>query len=596
MSRAKRSLRSLTRSTYAVLLLTVVMLGYVNCSPVHNISSSTIGSDDTPPAGDSYFTCNPSQLGNTKSLRLSKREYENTLKDLFAPINSGIVDNTTQGFIDGLPNDLVHGKEETDLIYQSQVNNYERIAFHLGTRVAGSNTYLNAMPGTSGCLSTSTPTDSCITNFIRNFGLRVYRRPLTTAEVNAYKGYYNSSSYSSKADKLTAVIAIFLQSPDFLYRMYDQGPAYSGLSNAYVMTDYELASKMSYLINGTMPDQTLFDKAANGTLASKENLRTEVQRLLQKPSARANINRFFVEWLKYDQFENFSNFPASVLGGININGLSQSMTDDVANTIANVVFNQNGGFDELMSTRTAYVNHNGLASIYGVSTSSGPVTLDSSRAGILSRAAFLARKPSSLTSPSRRGHFVLTDLLCEELGSPPPGAPVQVDPLQDGEFLTTRQRNHYLTIETRTGQTITACVACHTRMNPFGYVYENFDPLGRSRPNAMEIIHGIVNGQPATQTLPINTNVVTRELTGSETPLTGYLDLHQKLGHNNKALTCMTMKWFDFVQKREPSTADNCYMNQVLTTIYGDDQNGQGSFNEMITETILSDRFRYWKY
>lgn len=606
MSRIKKSIRSLLRTFYAILSLNVILFGYINCSPVHNISSSSFsseGGDDgnptnpPPPSNErTYFTCNAATLGNTKSQRLSKREFENTIKDLFASINASIIDNTTQGYIDELPNDLVRGKEETDLIYQSQVNLYEKIAFHLGTRIAGSTTYINAMPGTNGCLSNSTPNDACITNFITNFGLRVYRRPLTTAEVNLYKGYYNSSTYTTKTDKITAVISIFLQSPDFLYRIYDQGPSYSQIANTRVLTDYELASKMSYLINGTMPDQTLFDKAANGTLSNKENLRAEIQRLLQKPTARPNINRFFVEWLKYDQFENFANFPSSILNGINISGLSQSMTNDVANTIANVVFNQNGGFDDLMSTTTGYVNHEGLAAIYGVANTNGAVNLGASRAGIFSRAAFLARKPSSLTSPSRRGHFVLTDLLCEELGSPPPGAPVQVDPLQPGEFLTTRQRNHYLTIETRSGQPITACVGCHSRMNPFGYVYENFDPLGRLRPNAMEVVTNIVNGQSVSQSLPIDTNVETRELTGSNLSISGYIDLHHKLGQSSRALSCMTIKWFEFLQKRKAANEDNCYMNEVLTTIYGTDEDGQGSIKDMITDTILSDRFRYWKY
>lgn len=594
------------------------MFAYVNCSPVHNVINSTdlssgdadptdpgsSPSDPDPGSGDpseppppsatkTYFTCNVTTLGNTSAQRLSKREFENTLKDLLALINSGLYDSTVAGYVSKLPNDQVNGKEDTTLIYQSQVNGYESIAFYLGQKIAASSTYLNAMPGTSSCLTAATISDTCLTNFINGFGLKVFRRPLSSAELTTYKGYFNNSNYVAKADKITAVIAIFLQSPDFLYRIYDQGIAYSDINNTRILTNYELASKVSYLIAGTMPDQTLFNKAADGSISTAATLKSEVTRLLAKPSAKTTVDRFFLEWLKFDQFETFSNFPTATLAGISINGLPEAMTRDVTETINNVVFTQSGSFEDLMSTKTSYVYDNNLAQVYGISNPNGAANLGATRAGILTRAAFLARKPSSLTSPPKRGKFLLSNVLCGELGSPPPGAPTQVDPLQPNEFLTTRQRVDYLTVQNRSGQTVSNCIGCHSRMNPLGFVYENFDSLGRLRPNGQEIVKSS-NGD----TLPLNidTTVSTKELTGSSTTIQGYLDLNQQLAHNSRALSCMTLSWFDFLQKRTPAVEDNCYMNEVLETIYGTDSTGQGSIKDMITQTVLSDRFKYWKY
>lgn len=590
--KTKTSLRIKLYTFYSIIISTAVVFGFNNCSPVHNIIGET-GTHYSSTPQRPYYTCNQSQLGRTSSQRLSKREYENTMKDLLALVSSGVYDSTVQNYINNLPNDEISGKENTNLVYQTHIDNYFDIAYYVGNRIA--NNYIGNIPGTNGCLSNSNPNDSCVTNFINGFGSKVYRRPLTTAEVNRYKGYYNTSSFSTKQQKVTAVIATMLQSPDFLYRIYDQGQSESQFSNTRKLTDYELASKLSYLITGTMPDATLFNKAQNGTLSTEEGLMEEIDRLFQKPSAKTTLNRFFLEWLRYNQFADVNAFPNTVTNGLNLSNLSTYMTSEIQDTISYVVFNQNGTYEDLMTTRESFVYGSNLASIYGISNPNGRVTLDETRSGILSRAAFLARKASNLTSPSRRGHFILSDILCEAVGTPPPGAPTQVDPLVPGEFLTTRDRNHYLTIETRSGQVVTSCVSCHSRMNPFGYTYEAFDPLGRYR-NGIEVVTGVVNGTTVNQQLPLNVSAETRELNGYNEVIVNHQHLHTKLGQSGKALSCMTEKWFEFVQKRAPSSDDYCYMNEVLATVYGDETTGQGSIKDMVKRTVLSPRFRYWKY
>jgi hypothetical protein len=381
-----------------------------------------------------------------------------------------------------------------------------------------------------------------------------------------------------------------------LYRIYDQGNPLSGQSGTSVLTDYEFAEKLSYLTIGSMPDATLFAKAADGSLQTPEGVTAEVQRLLQLPQARPTIARFFQEWLQYDTLPDMSQFPDTALNGLNTNNLAANMTNDVDRTIQSIVFDHNGTFADLMSTRSAYVANNSLAQIYGISNPNGLTTLNTTRTGIFSRAAFLSKQPQYITSPVKRGRFLLTNVLCKQIGAPPPGAPAQPPPFGSGEFLTTRDRFNYLTVQDHNGQPVLNCVGCHGRMNPLGYTLEAFDSLGRYR-NGIEVVMGNINGQPATENLPVNTQVTTNELDATNTSLADYIDLQQHLSQSDTALSCMSQQWFSFLEKRAVNVAtDGCYMNEMLNTVYGTADTGQGSIQSMILSTILSQRFKYWKY
>lgn len=585
------------------------ILAFQNCSPSHNMTQANLSSgipadptDPNPvttttmppsqPQAKTYFSCNQSTAGTTSAVRLSRREYKNTMQDLLRLINSSVYDATLDGLVNALPLDEERRVENTTLVDLTHIQGYLEVAYYVGNRVASSSTFLATVPGaTSSCLTAATPTASCINGTIQGFGSRVFRRPLSSSEISFYEGIYNSSNFSGKTNKLIALFASLLQSPDFLYRIYDTGAAGS-LANTRILTDYEYASKLSYFLNGTMPDEQLFAAAAAGTLRNSATLESEVNRLLAKTQARAAVLRFFTEWLDLGNYEGFAGFPANVLQGVSITGLPEAMTKEVEDLILHIVFTRQGNFSDLMTSREAFVTNAGLASIYGVAVGSAttPMTLSSNRAGILSRSAFLARKARQGTSSTTRGLAVLEDILCEHVNPPPPNAPAQVSPLQPGEFYTSRDRIHQLTIQSSSGVTASACISCHTRMNYLGYTYELFDSIGRVRPNAMETVYG-ANG---TMNLPINTTSETFEINNSRIALNNHLELQNAIATSDKAQMCLTKKLFQYMNKREPAAADNCFMNETLETAYG--TTAQGSLLEVLKRTVKSERFRYWKH
>ncbi len=592
-----------------VVSLLLPMIAFQNCSPSHKMTqanlesglpgapgatTSTTTSTTLPgqPAAKTYFSCNPATAGTTGSVRLSRREYKNTMQDLLRLVNASVYDATVDGMINALPLDEERFVENTTLVDLPHVRGYLDISYYVSNRIVTNSTYLAAVPGaTSSCLTVATPTAACINSAIQVFGSRIFRRPLSASEVSFYEGIYNSSNFSGKNDKLIALFSSLMQSPDFLYRIYDTGSA-GAITNTRILTDYEFASKLSYLLNGTMPDEALFAAAGSGALSTEAGLENELNRLLAKSQARPTLARFFTEWLDYKNYEGFAGFPAEVLQGVSINGLPEAMSKEVEDLILHIVFTRQGNFSDLMTSREAFVPHAGLASIYGVAAGSAstPMILSANRAGILSRSAFLARKARMGTSSTTRGLAVLEDLLCEHVNPPPPNAPAQVSPLQPGEFYTSRDRIHQLTIQSSSGVTASACISCHTRMNYLGYPYELFDSIGRIRPNAMETVYG-ANG---TQNMPVDTRSETFEIGPSRVVVNNHLELQNSVANSDKAQMCMTKKLFQYMNKRVPAAADNCFMNEVLQTAYGSDQ--QGSILEVFKRTVKSERFRYWKH
>jgi hypothetical protein len=424
---------------------------------------------------------------------------------------------------------------------------------------------------------------------------------LTSAEVSTYTGYFNSADFATNAQKITAVIAIFLQSPDFLYRIYDQGSAATDVTNARVLTDYEFASKLSYLITGSMPDSTLMTKAGNGTLKSSDGVTTEVARLLTLPSARPALTRFFREWFQYDILPDASTYPSDVLNGVSTTNLQSAMLNDVDMSLQSVIFDQNGAYKDLMTTRTSYIANAGLAQIYGVGNPNGLATLDASRSGIFSRVAFLAKQAQEITSPVKRGRFILSNILCKNIGNPPPNAPAVPPSLPAGSFYTTRDRFQLLTVKDINGNDVVGCSSCHGHMNPLGYTYESFDPIGRTR-SYEAVSNTDTNGNVVTKNLPINTASVTNDLDVPNIALASYQDLHQYLSNSDEAMACMSRQWFTFIEKRAPATsssnADGCAMNEFLNAAYGTSTStssaGQGSFQDVVKKKILSNHFRSW--
>lgn len=336
----------------------------------------------------------------------------------------------------------------------------------------------------------------CLRTFVVRFGRLAWRRALSTEEVDAIVTLGTSIGTSLRDPWAGAGYSIssILQSPHFLFRVEVGAPDASS-PGRYRYDRYELASRLSFLLWGAPPDDALLDAAEAGDLDDVDGIRTEAERMLEDPRARPAMQRFFGEFMSLDRLDNVQKSPELFPEWTPT--LRASMRTELIDVFGEV-WDEDADVRTLLSTDVTYVDSE-LAALYGIADP-GPgmrvrTTLPSSarRGGILGRAGFLAMwSHATVTSPTRHGKFILTSLLCEPIGEPPPGALADLSTDTDTTPRTLRQR-----LEDR-HDTRPDCASCHTRIDPLGFPLEDFDAIGRRRmlDNGLPIdataeVHGI---------------------------------------------------------------------------------------------------------
>ena len=322
---------------------------------------------------------------------------------------------------------------------------------------------------------------SCVDAFIRRFGKRVWRRPISQDEANRLAMVYQSGrgiDGGSMEAGISLLLEVFLQSPNFLYRIEVGTPVPDG-RGWNILTSYELATKLSYLLWRTTPDDTLLDAADNQKLQTSEQIGLHVERMLNDPRSRDAFWTFFAQWLHLDELKTLVRdtqlYPD--FGDAQRDALRDSARD----FIEKIVWTEDASMSEIFSRR--------------FSVDGDPANAE--RAGILSHPAFLAvtSKPN-MTSPIHRGVFVREQLFCMPLPPPPPDAMV-VAPDPDPN-LTTREIFEIHTAEP-------ACAGCHELIDPIGLGFENFDEMGLWREEETESpsMHRVQSSRPPMQTGPL---------------------------------------------------------------------------------------------
>jgi hypothetical protein len=311
---------------------------------------------------------------------------------------------------------------------------------------------------------------ACATAMVRNYGYRLFRRPVTDAEVADYVGLYNqgvSTLQMSPSDALAGMMAALMQSPNTLY-IQELGQASSG---NFHLSGFELASILSYGLTGTAPSKTLLDGAGSGALDNAAGIAAAVETLIASPAGKAHMGQFFVQWLGYDGVPYAVKDPAAYTLP---NPIATAMVTETQMLVEGT-YEKAGSLTDLLTSPSTYVNQS-LAKFYGWSTAGLTDTefkLQPRPAGqglgMLSQGGFLARMatPNS-SSPTQRGVFVLRQLLCKDVGAPPPDVPVIPPPSGN---VTTRQRYE-------TQHAVGSCGACHSHTDPIGFGLENFDGIG----------------------------------------------------------------------------------------------------------------------
>jgi hypothetical protein len=310
----------------------------------------------------------------------------------------------------------------------------------------------------TGCNPTD---DSCAEDFVRDFGARAWRRPLTETQVQRILALLLAES--NRTEGFSLAIQAMLSSPYFVYRS-ELGTATG--DGSYQLDAWEQAAAMSYFYWGTMPDAELFAAAAAGDLEESAGIRSQAERLLADSRARATLATFAQQWLGVEAVlttQKSEDFPDEV---------REAMLAEVGDFYTHVVLDSSGRLPELYTADYTLANPT-LAAWYGLeSPGADGIVSNAERAGILGMGAVAATYAhSDQTAPIRRGLFVREALLCQSLGTPPAnaGSVPTVDP-----NATTRER-----IAQHSADPF--CASCHQYIDEAGFGFEGLDTVGQWR-------------------------------------------------------------------------------------------------------------------
>jgi hypothetical protein len=317
-------------------------------------------------------------------------------------------------------------------------------------------------------------TRECALEFLADFGTKAYRRPLTGAEISTYINVYDEIVGEDGFKRsIQWLIAGFLQSPYFLYRT-ELGSRQAG--NTFALSDWEIASELSYLFWGTMPDERLFALAASGQLHTEAQIAAEAERLAVDERAAAAVSRFIGLWMPTERVmavvrsdEIYPDFSAAI---------RQAMKDEFARNVEEAYWTGLGIADLLLADWSMMTPE--LAAYYGVPAD--PETADAdgwmkvalANGGLLTRGALMASLATPTTSsPVHRGKFVREKLLCQTMPPPPNDIMITVPEFTEGQ--STRSLYEGYTLANKD------CAGCHDLMDRIGFGFENYDGDGTYR-------------------------------------------------------------------------------------------------------------------
>ncbi|MBC8069768.1 MAG: DUF1592 domain-containing protein [Deltaproteobacteria bacterium] len=469
----------------------------------------------------------PAALPNL--VRLTHRQYDNTIRDLV-----GIEDATSAVFI---PDPKLAGFDnnaELLSVGDRLARDYRRAAEDIAGRVVEDPERLAAL------LPCDDESSACAEQMIDEFGRRAFRRPLAEHErarylalFSAADGLYDGGSAFEQGVRV--VVESMLQSPNVLYRVELSSPDEG--DESVPLGGYEIATRLSYLLWNSTPDDALLDAAEAGELDDADGIAEHARRLLDDPRAHDPVADFHAQWLHVDEYLDVAKDP-TLFPDWDLE-LGDAMQQESRRFIERVVFEQAGGFTELMTSPSTVVDTR-LAAIYGVQVEGDgfeAVELDpSERAGILTQVGFLAsRAYADTTSPIHRGVFVQRALLCAELPEPPPDIDPSLPPLE-GEIRTTRDA---VTVHTSPDE----CAGCHTLINLPGFALEGYDAIGRVRDQD--------NGWPVDA-------AVTMTLDDAPVEIDGGVELAAAIAASPSAQRCYVRQWFRYASMRKDNPDDAC--------------------------------------
>src|SRR5687767_10837132 len=393
--------------------------------------------------------------------RLTHSQYNNTVRDLIGDYSRPADRFPPEDFVGGFKNQI-----RSQGIPPVLEDAYSRAAERMALNAFRAGDVNNLIP----CKPASARDAKCREQFVRAFGERAFRRPLTSVEVRRYSDLF--ATQAAKAGKFLegarVVVEAMLQSPKFLFHVT--------AGDAGALRDYAIANRLSYFLWDTMPDRALLDAAANGDLRTADGLERVARSMLEDKRARQAVDEFFSQWLRFDR----------MLGAAKDDGryptftpeLAAMMVQETKMLLGHLVWNDRS-FMEALTADYGFLSAD-LARLYGLPEPAGEFEMvkfpaELPRAGILGQATFLASTAGPVeTSPTARGLFVREHLLCQVVPNPPPGVNTNL-PEPTADAVRAKRDRMLEHVENQ------SCSGCHRLMDPIRFGLEKYDAVGAWR-------------------------------------------------------------------------------------------------------------------
>jgi hypothetical protein len=499
--------------------------------------------------------------GRVTMRRLSAVEYDNTMRDLFygLPVDASKdfpADEVSLGF-----DNIADVLSVTPVLFEL----YERAAEQTIAQAFATSGEGSVRAQLLTCEPSAGQEAACAQEILGAFAKRAWRRPVTGEEVGELVSVVTDGL--AAGNDFEQSIALGLQtavlSPYFLFKVeLDPDPA---SLEAHELTDHELATRLSYLVWSTMPDEELTDLADAGMLRDPEALKTQVERMLEDPRAEALVDNFAGQWLylrnlDHELAKDLQRFP-------DFDAQLQASMKTESEMFFRTFITEKRSLRELLTAEDTFVDAR-LAEHYGMD----PMAEDAGfqrvtmtglpRRGLLTQPGILSvLSHASVTSPVKRGKWVLEQLMCIHPPPPPPG--VEVAPIEPVEGGTMRDQleEHRKNPE---------CAACHNLMDPIGLGLEHYDAIGRFRE--------LDNGQPVDASGKLPDGQEFQDAMGMVTLLADGGDFAK----------CTVRKTLTYALGRETGETDMPYVDEIVADFQAENM----TLEALLVGVVTSDVFR----
>jgi len=477
--------------------------------------------------------------------RLTQSQYEQVVSDIFGPT----IELGGRFEPDPRENGLLAVGAGKVSVTTSGLQQYDIMARSIAAQVTGEDrreTMIACKPADAGA-----PDDACAQQFLSKVGRLLYRRSLTQDELSVRVANANAAAgkLGGFYEGLEMGLAGMLVAPQFIFRQEtaEPDPENRGL---YRLDAFSKASRLSFFLWNSAPDEQLLSAAERGELHDSEGVARQVKRMVASPRLKTGVRALFSDLLEFDKFDELSK-DAEIFPKFNFIA-AEDAKEQTLRTVVDHLVTQNGDYRDLFTTRKTYLTRL-LGALYRVPVVSPDgwepyeFSEEAQQAGILTHVSFVAlHSHPGRTSPTLRGKALREVLLCQKVPDPPGDVDFNiVQDTENPEFKTVRQR-----LDAHAGEPM--CVGCHKITDPMGLALENFDTIGGFRKTE--------NG------VPINTSGALDGVSFDDAAGLG------RVVRDHPATTsCLVNRVFSYGVGRSPTSGEKEWLDTYIEKVFEED-------------------------